>query len=174
MKYKLLIMAATIIMIAGCNKLADLITFNIYSNTTIQIPGSTVINTPFEISTPGITTNSTQEFQNNNTSANLIKNVVLDEMKLNITNPPGKTFSFLKSIHIYISGSDNAEVELAYLETIPQTADNINLITTKENLAAFIKGSTYKLRTTVETRETLSQATDVKVNMRFKVTAGGL
>ena len=172
MKHKILISLMIITSFVACNKLAELISFNINAQTSIQVNSSTIINTPFEISTPGITTNSTQEYETNHTSPNLIKEVVLEELKLSITNPQDKTFSFLKNIHIYISTDDNAEVELAYLETVPAGTNTITLITTKENLDKFIKASSYKLRTRVETKETLSATTDIQVDMKFKVTAG--
>ena len=174
MKYKLLILAAVIFTAAGCEKLNQLFTFNINTQANIEVPASTIINTPFNIATPAINTNSTQEFQKNQTSANLIKEVVLDEMKLTISSPQGKTFSFMKSIHIYISTDDNAEVELAYLDNIPQNADSLIMVTTKENLDKIIKASSFKLRTSIETRETISESTNIQMNMRFKVSASVL
>jgi hypothetical protein len=172
MKYKILMLLVIITTFVSCNKLAELISFNINAQTSIQVNSTTIINTPFEITTPGITTNSSQEYENNHTTPNLIKEVILEEVKLSVTNPQDKTFSFMKNIHIYISTDDNAEVELAYLETIPSDSSSITLITTKENLDKFIKASSYKLRTRIETKETLSEPTDIQVDMKFKVTAG--
>jgi len=79
---------------------------------------------PFEIPTPDITTNSEQELNNNNTKANLVKDVSLEELKLTIVSPSGKTFSFLKSVHIYISTNDDDEVELAYKDNIESKYPN--------------------------------------------------
>src|SRR5688500_1098736 len=172
MKKTSLYFLLAVITIAGCSKIAELITFKINTQANITVNSSSLLNTPFEISTPGITTHSSETFENNRTAPDLIKKVAFEEIKLTITSPENKTFSFLKNVHIYISTDDYDEVELAYLDNIPADAKSIILNTTSENLEKFIKSSSYRLRTRMETRETLSQATDIQVDMRFAVTAG--
>jgi hypothetical protein len=172
MKKTTLFFLVVMIMIASCNKIAELITFHINTQANITVNSSTLLNTPFEIRTPGITTQSSETFENNRTAPDLIKKVAFDEIKLTITNPANKTFSFLKNVHIYISTDDYDEVELAYLDNIPADAQSIKLNTSGENLEKFVKSSSYRLRTTMETRETLTQSTDIQVDMRFAVTAG--
>lgn len=155
----------------SCDKIDDLLTFTISDQTTFRMESTMPLNLPIEIATPDITTNSNQKFQNNNTSADLVKNIKLEELELSVTNPAGKTFSFLKSVHIYISTTQSNEIELAYQDNIPLDATKVTLIPTRENLDQFIKASSYKLRTSVVMRETLTQAVDVKVDLKFKVTA---
>jgi hypothetical protein len=172
MKIKLLTLLVIVITAStSCDKLNP-ISFYVKDETSIQVNSASLINTPFEIATPDITTNSTQEFENNNTNVSFITNVSLDELKLSITNPTGKTFSFLKNIHIYIATDETDEVELAFLDNVPPSDNMIMLNTTKVNLTKYIKASSYKLRTKVETRETMTQTTDIKVDLKFKVTAG--
>jgi len=158
--------------VAGCSKITELITFKINTQANITVNSSTLLSTPFEISTPGIPTQSSETFENNHTTPDLIKKVAFEEIKLTITSPENKTFSFLKNVHVYISTDDYDELELAYLDNIPADAKSIILNTTAENLEKFVKSSSYRLRTTMETRETLTQATDIRVDMRFAVTAG--
>ena len=172
MKTRLLILSLAVTAVIGCSKLAELITFNFTAHTSITINSPGIINTPFEISTPPVTTNSTEAFENNHSTPDLIKKVALEEVKLTITNPQNKTFSFLKAIHVYISADGHPETEIAYLENVPATATTITLVTTKENLDKYIRASEYSIRTSVETRETLTQSTDIKVDMKFAVTAG--
>ena len=172
MKSKLLTVIIAAACFIGCEKLAELANFDIKAQTSIQVNSSTILNTPFEIHTPGITTNSNEEFENKHTNATLIKKVVLEELKLTITNPNDKTFNFMKKIHVYISTDDNPEIELAYLDVIPENQDSITLVTSKENLMQFVKATSYKLRTSIETKETLTEATDIQVDMKFNVTAG--
>ena len=45
-----------------------------------------------------VTTNSSAEFENNKTKASLVKDVKIRSLKLSITDPSDKTFTFLKSI----------------------------------------------------------------------------
>lgn len=160
--------------LSGCNKIDDLLTFSISSQTTIRLENTLTPSLPFEIATPDVTTDANQKFQNNNTKADLVKDVRLEELKLTITNPANKTFSFLKSIHIFISTNSTDEIELAYLDDISSTATEIILIPTKEKLDTYVKASSYKLRTTIITRETLSTGVDLKLNSKFKVTAAAL
>src|SRR5688572_10812972 len=94
---------------SGCKDVADLLSFTIDHSVTFQVENSSPINLPIEISTPEVATNSSQTFQNNNTNAGLVKDIKLQEIKLTVVNPSGKTFSFLKSITLFISTSQTNE-----------------------------------------------------------------
>jgi hypothetical protein len=170
-KVTLITSLSLVLLAIGCKKIEQLLTFHISDECTTTIQSTTPVNLPFEVPTPDVTTNSSQEFSNNNTKAGLVKDVKLDELKITITNPSAKTFSFLKSVHLYISTGSHDEIELAYLDNISSTTNTVNLITTQSKLDQYVKASGYKLRTSVVTRETLTQNTDVKINLRFKVTA---
>lgn len=160
-----------LLIISGCKEIDDLLTFTINHQVTFQVENSSPINLPIEIITPEVATNSTQSFQNNNTSANLVKDIKLQEIKLTVENPAGKTFSFLKSIKLFISTGQTSEIELASLDDIPPSATVITLIPTNAKLDAFIKASSYQLRTSLVMRETLTQTLDIKTDLKFKVTA---
>lgn len=129
------------------------------------------MNLPFVVSTPDVTTNSSQEFQNNNTKANLVKEIRLQSLKLNITDPSGQTFAFLKSIHIYISTTSSNEIELAYLDNISATTSSIELTPTLAKLDAYVKSSSYNLRTEVVTKQVFTQNVTIHAESKFKVTA---
>lgn len=154
----------------GCKKLG--VNFTINNQTNFRVESSSPINLPFEMGTPDVTANSSQQFGNNNTAANLIKEIKLEELKLSITNPSAKTFSFLKSVEIYISTNSNDEILLANLSNISSTAQSINLTTTTQDLSSYVKASSYKLRTSAVTKETVTQAIDIRADIKFKVKAG--
>ncbi|PKB15618.1 hypothetical protein [Flavobacterium sp. 5] len=155
----------------SCSEVDKLLTFTVSDEVTLKINSGLSVDTPFEIPTPDITTNSSEEFKNNNTKADLVKDVTLKELKLSIVSPADKTFSFLKSVHMYISTTNDNEIEVAYLDNISTTANSINLTCTSQKLDQYIKASTYKLRTAIVTKETFGQNIEVKANMQFKVTA---
>jgi len=160
------------LIVFGCNEVDKLLTFTINDRTSITIASNAApITLPFEIPTPDVTTNSQQQYANNNTAASLVKDVKLDQLKLTITDPATKTFSFLKSIRIYISSDQSSEIELAYAENIPSDASIVELIPTKEKLDTFIKASSYNLRTEVTTDEALMENVEIQVDLRFLVTA---
>jgi hypothetical protein len=169
-KFTILVILALIIT-ASCSEVDKLLTFTISDQTTFKINSGLPFNSPFEVATPDVTTNSTSEFKNNNTNVNLVKDVKLEELKLSITSPADKTFSFLKSVHMYISTTADDEIELAFLDNISSTTNTINLTCTSQKLDKYIKASSYKIRTSVTTKETLTQETTVKADMKFKVTA---
>lgn len=158
-------------LIVSCSVIDRLLTFTVSNQTSFKIDSGFPLNIASEITTPDVTTNSSSVFENNNTKANLVKDVKLQELKLTITDPADKTFTFLKSIHIFISTDANDEIELAYLDNINSTSNTINLICSPEKLDKYIKASSYKLRVKAVIGETVSQDITVKGNMKFKVTA---
>lgn len=157
--------------IFSCSVVDNLLTFNVSTQTTFKIASGFPLNIATEIITPDVTTNSSAEFQNNNTKADLVKDVKLKELNLTITDPTDKTFSFLKSIHLYISTDANDEIELAYLDNINASTNTISLTPTSAKLDKYIKATSYKIRAKAVIKETLTQDITVKSDMKFRVTA---
>jgi len=159
------------LLVFSCSAVDKLLTFTISDEYSFTVPSIIPVGFPLDVTTPDIPSSSSTEFQNNKTNANLVKDVKLSELKLTITDPANKTFSFLKSIHVYISTDGTDEVELAYLEDINSTTNTISLTTTNNKLDKYIKGSTYKLRIKAITKEALTTDVSIKSEMKFKVTA---
>jgi len=157
--------------LTSCSAVDDLLSFTISNETSIKIKSTSPINLPSEIITPDVTTNSSAEFQNNKTKASLVKDVKLRSLKLSISDPADKTFTFLKSVHLYISTTDSDELELAYQDNVNATTNEIDLICTDKKLDQYIKADKYKIRTKVTLKETLTKDVTVKADMKFRVTA---
>lgn len=157
-----------------CDKIEDLLVFTISDQTTLMIESTSLLDLPINVPTPDVTTNSSQEFENNNTKAELVKEIKLEQLKLTITDPVTKTFSFLKSIHIYISSGQNDEIELASMDNVESSANTITLTPTSQLLDKYVKASGYKIRTSIVTREALTQDLEVRADLKFKVKAEGL
>ncbi|MEZ0131322.1 hypothetical protein AB9T88_16740 [Flavobacterium sp. LBUM151] len=175
MKSKLIAIALLLpLFFTSCDAIDDLLSFTISNETSIQIKSTSPINLPTEVVTPDVTTNSSSEFKNNKTEAGLVKDVKLKSLNLSITSPDGKTFAFLKSIHLYISTTDSDEIELAYLDDINSTTNMIELMSTNARLDRYIKADKYKIRTQVTLKETLTKDVTVKADMKFRVTADPL
>ena len=166
-----LALVTLLLLIASCNVVDDLLTFSIDNQTTFKIESGFPLGTAFNVITPDVTTNSSSTFENNNTKAELIKDVKLSELKLTITDPSNKSFSFLKSIHLYISTDANDEIELAYLDEINATSNILNLTCTLQKLDKYIKASSFKIRIKAVLKESLAQDITVKSDMKFRVTA---
>lgn len=157
--------------LTSCDAVDDLLTFTISNEASIKIKSSSPINLPSEIITPDVTTNSSAEFQNNKTKASLVKDVKIKSLKLTISDPSDKTFTFLKSIHLYISTTDSDEIELASQDNINSSSNTIDLVCTDARLDQYIKADSYKIRTQVTLKETLTKDVTVKAKMNFRVTA---
>ena len=167
---KLFSLVIVISVATACEDVQDLLSFHFSDRTQIQIQSPAGLNLPVEVSTPSVTSSSQQQFQNNNTKAELVRDVKLEQLKLTLLNPTGKTFSFLKNITIFISSDEANEIELASLDNVPSSG-TIELTPTTEKLDVYAKSSTYTLRTQVTTDETLTEDIDVQVDLKFRVTA---
>jgi hypothetical protein len=157
--------------IVSCSIVDQLLTFTISNQTTFTIPSGLPIGTPLSSTTPDITTNTSSEFENNNTKANLVKDVRLKELTLTITDPANKTFSFLKSIRIYISTDANDEIELASEVNVDSNTSTLLLTPTAAKLDKYIKASSFTLRTEAVTKESTTQDIRIRGDMKFTVTA---
>lgn len=155
----------------SCKKIADLLTFTVNVENNFTVAASGPLNVPFDILTPQVTTNSTQQFQNNNSDVNKVKDIKLKKVDLQIVSPAGKTFSFLESVHIYISTNASDEIELAYLDNISTTATAISLTPTSASLDKYVKAPNYSLRTKIVIKQTLTQDVTIKNLCQFQVTA---
>jgi hypothetical protein len=172
MKTKIFLAIAILLLAAtSCNVIDDLLTFTIDNETSIKIDSTLPVGTAFTIITPEVTTNSSATFENNKTKADLVKDVKISELKLTITKPSNKSFSFLKSIRLFISTDANDEIELAFLEDINSTATTLNLTCTTAKLDKYVKAPSYTIRTRAVIKETLTEDITVKANMKFRVTA---
>ena len=159
----------------SCNKIKDLLTFTVNDTSEVVIESTLFpIALPFEIWTPPITTNSNEEFSNNNTNASLVKDVYITHLDITILSPSDKTFSFLKSMTIFISTTDDNEIELAHKTNINSSDKVLNMKVTSSRLDTYVKASSYRLRTEVTTHETLTQDITIGIDMSFKVTADPL
>jgi hypothetical protein len=170
-KYIYTTIATLSLFIVSCSVVDQLLTFTISNQTTFTIPSGLPVGIAVPFVTPDITTNSSAEFENNNTKANLVKDVRLKELTVTITDPANKNFSFLKSIHLYISTDANDEIELAYKDDINSTSNTLTLTPTAEKLDKYIKAPSFKLRTEAVIKESITQNITVKADMKFRVTA---
>jgi hypothetical protein len=158
----------------SCDEIKSLLTFTFSDEATFTIESQAPIDLPFNVPVPEIQTNSSQAFENNHTNANLVKEVILKELKLKIESPDDMTFSFLRSIAIDISAPGLDTIQLAYIDDIPTDAKEIYLNTTDQHLDAYIKQDSYNLDFKTVIKEIITRDVDLKAEMRFQVTADPL
>jgi hypothetical protein len=163
-----------LLLITSCKKDRLTITFNVTDSFDFTVKSGSVINLPIELLTPDIATNSEGEFEQNDTRADKINEINLNELKLTITSPTGKTFSFLKSIEIFISAEGLIEKLLASAYDVNSSSSSLNLNCSGDDIAEYIKKDSYKVRVKTVTRESLTQDVAINSFLSFKVKAAPL
>ena len=161
----------------ACDKVDRLLTFYIEDEQTIEIPSQFTNGFPLgqliPLSPVAVNTNSEAEFENNDTRADLVKDVSLDELKLTLADP-NQNFDFLKDIEIFISNDNNEELRIAFYNDIPLGQNAIVLNSTNAKLDKYIREPAYKIITKARLRKAIANDIAIKANMRFKVTADPL
>jgi hypothetical protein len=157
----------------SCNKIGQLLTFEISNSQNIKIPASGLVDVPFVSPVP-VTMSNQESFKNNNTAANLVKDVRLSKLTLTISDPATENFDFLKAIKIYIGTDDPDKVLLASLDTIPTGASTIELISSNAQLDKYIKAASYTLYTEVSLRSNVARELTIRADSKFRVTADPL
>jgi hypothetical protein len=162
------------ILFFGCNKDDLTISFETSDNFNFTLASGSVINIPFELITPEIPTNSSNEFEQNDTRADKIEEIILKELKLSILSPSGKTFSFLKSIEIFVSAEGLPEVLMASKYDFSSNLTTLALDCSPNDMANYVKQERYKVRVKTVTRESTKEDIEVNCFIKFSVKAAPL
>ncbi|MCC3156329.1 hypothetical protein LJ737_03720 [Hymenobacter sp. 15J16-1T3B] len=173
-KVLFLFTALLLIGAAACKKVDKLLTFYVEDAQNIRIASNFPLGVFTQLAPVTVTTNSSQSFANNDTRADLVKDVKLDKLTLTITDPSSQNFDFLQSIEIRISADGADEIVLASLNSIPQGVRTITLTPTEAKLDAYLKASQYTLKTRATVGRNVPQDVTVRADSRFKVTADPL
>ena len=173
---KALLLAAGLLALftVGCKTIDKLLTFYIDDTENIKIAANFPVGVVVPLSPVSVPTQSKQTFQNNNTKADLVKNVSLDRLTLTIADPNSANFDFLRSIDIYISTTANDQILLASLDQVPQGVQAITLKPTGARLDSYIKADSYTLTTKATIAKPLTRDITIRSDSRFKVTADPL
>jgi len=156
----------------SCDELDKLTQFEMRVSEEIVIKSNTVVNLPFFVETPDITTNSESTFESNNTRKDLIESIRLTDLDLKITLPDDGNFNFLKSIKIYISAEYEDEIVLAWLDDVVANDEQVLILeTTTEDLKNYIKSDKITFRTESVTDELITEDYHIDVVSKFYVDA---
>lgn len=159
----------------SCNKIADLTKFNLPYHTETTIGAGVATLLPFDIMTPEIATATDADYKGYKTQRKLVQSVKLNNLKLTVLSPDGRTFDFLKKIEVYISADEHEEILLAQKDNIPDAVGNqLELDATGEELKKYLTSDRFNLRLKVTTDKIINQDVDVKVSANFRVDANVL
>ena len=170
----ILLVPVLLLSLASCKKILDLLTFQIKDSTSFTLPASGLV--PGTLLTlPGFTVNSSSAntYKANNTSADYVQDVTLDQRTLTVTDPASQNFDFLKSVSLYIASDANGtnKTLLASLNPVPTGQTTITLTPAGNKLDIYLKGDAYSLFTTAELAQPLRQSTTLRADTRFNVKA---
>ncbi len=172
MKNKIFLMCLIALIAGGCKKADKLTQFYLDYHETVTIPASSGINLPFNIISPDVTTNSESSFEVHDTRKDLIQEIKLKTLMLTITSPSGSTFSFLKSVDLYISAPGLSEIKVASKENIPANVDNtLSLDINNIDLKEYIKSDKFTLRLNTVTDEIITSDQQIDIYSVFYVDA---
>lgn len=164
--------AALLVGMNACKKIKSIKTFTLNYSSEVTVPGTLGVNTPFDIFTPEIATNSEAAFQGNDTRADLVKTIILDKVKLTLTSPSGSSLNFLNSVEVFINADGLPEAKIASKTDIPESVgSNLDLETSGSDLKEYIKKEKYRIRVAIKTDKLLTQDHTIKVDESYKVEA---
>ncbi|MFP3860726.1 MAG: hypothetical protein ACLFUW_07880 [Bacteroidales bacterium] len=167
-----LILVAIVFSLTTCEHLDEMTEFDLDYETSFTIPGTLAIDTPFSISTPEIETNTSQEFSQNNTSADLIEEITLTGLNMTISSPQDSDFSFLNDIEVYLGADGMNDTLIASRNSIPDdVGSTLELQTTSVDLKEYLLKDSFQVKVTVTTDETINQDHEIDLYTKFIVDA---
>ena len=151
------------------------VNFDVKDSEEFTIPPNSILTLPPIITPPVSTNNWSGSYSNNNTDKNHVQSCKLTNLTLTIKSPQGKTFGFVKSIHVYIQSSNLPTTEIAYIDNNPTTAGGtITLIPDDVDLTSFVKADSFTLSIQTTLQENNGDNVDVQSDMTLHVVASVL
>ncbi|GAA4347961.1 hypothetical protein GCM10023185_03420 [Hymenobacter saemangeumensis] len=173
-RFLLLTPLAFLLLLVGCKKVNELLTFYVDDTQNVRIPSNFPLGGLGFLAPVSVTTRSEETFRNNNTRADLVKDVSLNKLTLTIADPAGQNFDFLQKIELFISTDANDQIRLAYADQVPRGVTSFELTSTNARLDKYLKSPTYTLTTKAQLGQPIARDVTVRAESRFKVTADPL
>jgi hypothetical protein len=107
----------------------------------------------------------------NNTSTNLIKSVTLQTFTLTITSPAGQTFNFLQNAQVYIFSDSLPPVQVAYINTIPDTGQTLTMNVTNNELKPYLLANNFQLKIVGTSGRAVTAPVNVNIFLSFRFVA---
>ncbi len=159
-------------LVQSCEKIENAINFGFNIKGEFTLPPNIPINTPLVL--PGIPMdyNSEETFEANNTRADLVKKITIDYIKMNILEPIGQDFSFVKDIEIFFDMDGVGEKLIAWKYDVDENVGTeLSLDVTTDDLSAYLKADGVKMTIKVTTDKLTTQEVKMSYDIRTRVTA---
>lgn len=166
------ITAFVLLLFTSCDAVDELTKFDLDYTTNYTIESNTIIDTPLDIITPEVTTNSESEFESNDTRKDLIESIKLKRMTLTLKSPSDGNFNFINDISIYIKAEGLAEQIIASGIDLPENdAQQLTLDIDNVELKEYIKKDSYSLRVNTVTDGAITRDHNIDIRTVFRVDA---
>ncbi len=172
MKKIVLLLSLFALAFASCEKVDKLTQFTINDQFETTIPAGIAALSPRDLNTPPVTSVADKELTMNNSRIDMIESVKLQELKLVIFEPTGRTFDFLKDIEIFIAAEGLDEKRIAYsLNMADDVTNTIRLSLDNVELEQYLKKGTYTIRMRVTTDKIINQDIKVRTTAKYFIDA---
>ncbi|MBC7426319.1 MAG: hypothetical protein H7321_07270 [Bacteroidia bacterium] len=172
LKKYIFILSVAIVALTSCKRIKKFTEFDLDYHNKGTIVASPLISTPLDILLPAGSTNTQEQYENNNTNKDLIEKVMLTQLEITATSPSNASLGFLKEIHIYLSADGLSDIEIAYKNDIPESIGNyLDLDETGVELKEYLAKDKVTIRMKVTNRKANNQDIDVDIHTIFHVDA---
>ncbi len=169
---RIILLCAYVLITASCEEIEKLTEFDLEYESSITIKKTTGLDLPLAVLTPDIKTNSESEFAVNDTRKDMVEEIRLTSLELNVISPDNQTFSFIKSIEVFIVAEGLPKIRVAQQDNVPEDiGQTLTLETSEDDLKEYIKKDKFELSVETVTDEVISQDIDIEVDSRFFVNA---
>jgi len=167
---KILILTFLFFNLVSCEKIENLTDFSLHYDTDFVIPANIPVNTLVHLEETDFSISS-EDFENNNTSKDLLEKVVLEKITLTLNNS-GDNFDFLTDIEIYIQAEDLPKVRMAWKNNIPDGLGNTLILETlNEDILSYFKKDTISVFVDLKADQSVDHEMPATATFDFKVNA---
>lgn len=158
--------------LGACEKVDKLTQFTVTDRTELKIEAGAATLLPYDLYTPPVYSEASRELTFNNTKAEMLESVKLQEFRMVITQPFGRSWDFLKDIEVFIDADQLPETKIAFeTEITDQINATLLLKTADVQLTDYLKKGTYIIKTRLTTDKLITDDLDVSITTKFAVDA---
>jgi len=162
---------ALLCLFTACKKVDKLTQFEMTFENEAVISNNIGINLPFNLNTADTETNSEATFEVNDTRKDKIEQIILTDLRIQLTTPDGEDFSFLKNINLYLNADGLDEALIAWKDPVPSSDTVLILDVTGADMQEYIKKDQFSLRINATTDEVLGSDHHLLISSTYFVDA---
>ncbi|KYP15636.1 hypothetical protein [Flavihumibacter sp. CACIAM 22H1] len=172
MKRIMAVLALASIGFGSCEKIDKLTQFTVTDRTELKIEAGAATLLPYDVYTPPIYSEASRELTMNNSKADMLESVTLQEFRMVISVPVGRSWDFLKDIEVFIDADQLPEKRIAFEKDITDHINGVLLLKSDNvQLADYLKKGTYIIKTRLTTDKIITEDLNVSITTKYAVDA---